>query len=864
MLSFPWTDLRTLTLSLHTPPRSALVVMAGGNTAKSSKKGQQKSRPSSTSQLATPLDSSKSVSPNVLSSFSPFNDWFACVTQSIDRDRLQIYSCDEQSRVLADYIIPNAKCGCLQWLSLPSSSSASQQQSAKKRRKRQSLENIEAEVTDEETLSPPAQIVLALGLSTGSIHLFNPLQGKVVRVLSKAVTSTSSSASNATLSLAFSSEFDTLFACLQDGSLSSWALKEVAAHSEATPIAPSDKYPSLLDSTTPFRQVTVLSTDRIAIAHHSIAIYSLSTRDVVATYTGHASNVTHLVPLLSSARFVSAAEGDRVVNVWLSPQEGRKTARPFATLPLDAPVSHLDVLTDNMGKEVLVVVTAKGSVRLYGVPSDLDNPSSKAKKSGGIPTLPLLTDVSLVAKEGDREELPALNAQLAGHGQLRVARVIKGAKVLVEAASTRDDSGTYKTKLVVVRGKSAGEGAMSEHLGGSAATQRYSEAGTSAWQRNSKNASVTGANGLLTGPDDVGALNDDQANLDASIEDLEEPSLGQRLKGLRMGAGVNGVAEEEEDDDEGRAPAAIPMGSLSLGQTLTQALHSNDAALLSSCLAHSDPAVIRSSVSRLSGPLAVKLLEHCVDRMGRGGKKSTGSLGSARTRGMIEWVRATLIAHTGYLMSLPNLVHRLSALHSTLSSRLASHERLLALNGRLELVLGQIEMRATYALDHGTKVQGVKTRSRQDSQHGAKKKQDEGRHWVESSSDEDEQRGMEVDGSDDDDARGGLDDVVRGEEEGEVQDIAHGHDTLANTSADSDEEADEEDEEMDEDDDGDDDGEESGEEASDESALDEEGDSEDVDEEDEEDSDDDVNRGGLLDMEAESTDGDEESDASEE
>lgn len=862
-----------------------------------SKKTSSKSRPASTSQLNTPLNQINGTPQNLLCTFSPFNDWFASLTQSVDRHRLQIYSSSEKGQLLADYVIPTAKCECLEWVKLPSTSkvasSSSEPQNAKKRRKRQSQEDVNGIAHEEEaSLSLTSPIVLALGLSTGSIHLFNPLQGKIVRILSDSVTSTSSSASNATLSLAFYQNAS-LFACFANGSVSSWDLKEALDQDAATPVTSTKIYNILRESTTPYQQVTVLSTRYIALAHHSIAVYSVSDDKIVATYTGHASNVTHLVPLPGlPTRFVSAAEGDRVVNIWLAPTEGKKTAKPLATLPLDASVRHLSSISDETGRDLLLVVTTKGSVRLYEVPSDLDHVKANGKKSAGIATLSLLSQVTVVAKQGDKEELPVIDAQMQESTTIKVARIAKGAKIVFDTASIRDGSGNFKAQVTVVRAKIGPETGDGDHLGGSALTQRYTEAGTSSTQRNLQHSTVTGFNGMLTGPDDVGSLADDQANLDAGIDDLEEPSLGQRLKGLRMGTSQNGITEEfgEEMDEDEQIKATLPMGSLSLAQTLTQALHSNDSSILSTCLAHSDPAVIRSSVTRLNGPLAVKLLEHCVDRMGRGGKRSTGALGSARTRGIIEWVRATLIAHTGYLMSLPKLVHRLSALHSTLSSRLASHERLLALNGRLELVLGQIEMRAAYTAQQAQKIQGVKTKGRQDQSadlEAKKKQQVEGKQWIEESSSgeedddpDDPEDEMDVDQDDDDDdddedssdGSDGLQDVVRGEEEGEMQDIALGNDTLGNTSLDSDEEregelADEEESGQEEDDDekneessmeeGDEEGEE--EEASDESALDEEGDSDDVEEEDEEDSEeDDINRGGLLDMEAESTDGEEE------
>ncbi|CAD6921948.1 unnamed protein product, partial [Tilletia controversa] len=132
---------------------------------------------------------------------------------------------------------------------------------------------------------------------------------------------------------------------------------------------------------------------------------------------------------------------------------------------------------------------------------------------------------------------------------------------------------------------------------------------------------------------------------------------------------------------------------------LTQALHSADKALLSSILAHYDPLLIRSTVQRLTGAQALSLLEQLVARL----------VGASKD-GQEEWIRSMLLLHTSYLMALPHLTTRLASLHMALSSRLASHTKLLGLQGRLELVLSQIEIRAAYAAVAGRGAQGVKSR----------------------------------------------------------------------------------------------------------------------------------------------------------
>ena len=50
-----------------------------------------------------------------------------------------------------------------------------------------------------------------------------------------------------------------------------------------------------------------------------------------------------------------------------------------------------------------------------------------------------------------------------------------------------------------------------------------------------------------------------------------------------------------------------------------------------------------------------------------------------------------------YINQIPDLVTRLSSLHATLTARLNLHDSLLSLNGRLDMVLSQIELRSSVA-----------------------------------------------------------------------------------------------------------------------------------------------------------------------
>ncbi|KAH7924045.1 NUC189-domain-containing protein [Leucogyrophana mollusca] len=252
------------------------------------------------------------------------------------------------------------------------------------------------------------------------------------------------------------------------------------------------------------------------------------------------------------------------------------------------------------------------------------------------------------------------------------------------------------------------------------------------------------------------------------------PNQAQNAPQNQPGAPLSRRQQKRQD----AAPTVVPAHSLT--RTLIQALHSADARLLETCLAHSDPALIRNTVLRLPPQLAVPLLTSCMERLGRGarvGNMKGGGGGASAQRGMglITWVKAVLAVHSGHLMTMPDLVARLSGLHSTLTARLALQESLLSLSGRLDMVLSQIEMRSSVA-----PAPLVPHREKDKREGGAK----EPTRYVEGESeDEDEEDGMDVEVP-----------VESGDDEGSIEDIE-----LGGESEDEEDGSEEEDEDEDSD-----------------------------------------------------------------
>lgn len=119
---------------------------------------------------------------------------------------------------------------------------------------------------------------------------------------------------------------------------------------------------------------------------------------------------------------------------------------------------------------------------------------------------------------------------------------------------------------------------------------------------------------------------------------------------------------------------------------------------------------------------------------------------------------------------MPDLVSRLSGLHTTLTSRLALQDSLLSLNGRLDMVLSQIEMRSSTApTSLAPHKNGVSTTS-----HGPRQPT----RYVEGESEEEMEMGVES-----------------GEEEGSVEDIELGGESEAEDTGEEGSEDEDEDEE---------------------------------------------------------------------
>lgn len=688
-----------------------------------------KSRPASTSSLSQPQMADQNVQ---ITAFSPDATLFAQLSQAVDRARLRVYA-SHKAGVMADFLLPEAQtCRAIAWILLGAQSesdlSPSSSSTSASSKKRKALARAAAEQHTSDSTAPTPHV--ALGMSDGTVLVYSPVTARVMRVL---VVSSQDSSTAALISLSYRDNH--LWGVTANGWVHGWVVSGLASASVHERVPPTRHF--LPDSKMPMSLLTCGPSHRMLTAHHALALYDVSTERIAAPlrqFTGHATPITHAAWAGEDA-FVSAAAEDRHLYYWFT-----HLSHAGAMLTLDAPAHRLVTWAEADGTAMLLVISQLGTANVYRLPREVP-------KAKGLATL---TPVSVVSTAFEGTEL--LDAICTPNGTLRYARIVKGFKVVLDEAPLYEDGNALRS-VVTLAASSAPKPDVALRD-----TQRYKEARGAAGTR-AELPGHTAAAAALLGTE--GGLLPDAASSSVDLHDnalqdgdINEPTLAQRLKALKVQRGdarastVNEREEEDEDDGDvdGAAPdpgAEVPVGGASLASSLTQALHSGDHALLTSCLVHSDVTLIRATVRRISGPLAVRLLEACVDRLNRGGVKSKGALGSGRARGIVEWIHQSLTFHAAYLMSLPNLVARLSQLHHSLAARLASHERLLALKGRMELVMSQIDMHMSYTADEAQMpVQGQKLGKRSSATELEKKQQasqlqQRGQTWVEPDEDDD-------------------------------------------------------------------------------------------------------------------------------
>lgn len=169
----------------------------------------------------------------------------------------------------------------------------------------------------------------------------------------------------------------------------------------------------------------------------------------------------------------------------------------------------------------------------------------------------------------------------------------------------------------------------------------------------------------------------DAGDGDVDGEALMTRTLGERLKELtHQQPGGDAADAELALRDDSALKGSVKADSLAV--LLTQALRSEDKALLEKVLCTANERIVRNTVRRLAAADAAMLLRQAVDLLRARPRRGMALSG---------WLRALLMSHAAYLAAAPATQPALTALYQSIEARASLHRQLVGLQGRLDLVL---------------------------------------------------------------------------------------------------------------------------------------------------------------------------------
>ncbi|KAI5791743.1 WD40-repeat-containing domain protein [Peziza echinospora] len=624
------------------------------------------------------LSSKISVQPStvLLSSFSPSNlgqSLFASTILGLDAQRLRIHD-TTTGRLRCEYVFEKgSSCNSLAWGSTPAESEdAADKKNKKKKRKR--LSDSTGEATQAEST-----IVLALGMNKGTILLFSSTEGKIVGSLEGA------HAGEVTAFQFSETDNNKGWSCGTDGKLVEWDLRQRLAI-RTTPL--------------PDAAIRTISPASPLVLCASHTVYGINPESPGSgsppKFTANSTPIHTILPSADGTLFLSAADSDRYVNVFSISQQ-----KQLGALVAESDVKQLSINAHG-NTALLAAVTANGTVELFSdpwkpAPSEAATGSPvRSRKSKG--TTRKADSKIRVIRPKTSELVAILNASFQSDGELTVAWVEGGVNIEFESVQWKNaEDGTMALQGVVDIVKSKVSG-----LGNGVVGQMN---GVKAMGKTNVDQSRTV---VVSGVDtqDFGMVDasDADADSDADVVDsdnegarainpADEPSFFDKFQALEVSAANNLPSKPSKSVATTAAANKISKPfSGSLTTVLTQALKTNDYQLLESCFVAAKEKSILSTIRRLDSTLAVTLIEKLAERIAqRPGRAS--QLGA--------WIRWTIVAHGGYLVSLPNLMGTLAGLHSVLATRAGSLPKLLQLQGRLDMLSAQLELRKSLRLGTG-------------------------------------------------------------------------------------------------------------------------------------------------------------------
>uniref|UniRef100_A0A8C5GLD6 Small-subunit processome Utp12 domain-containing protein n=1 Tax=Gouania willdenowi TaxID=441366 RepID=A0A8C5GLD6_GOUWI len=376
-----------------------------------------------------------------------------------------------------------------------------------------------------------------------------------------------------------------------------------------------------------------------------IKMWDLNTKEIYRKFTGHSTAVTTLCfattrpPDSNSLYFLSGAAHDRLLSVWQVREDG-KDKNSLVSFTLTDEPRHIDIITSNSKEEAVRLAVVCKDGQLHFFEHFLNGPCKK-------PLSPSCTVLMSDTKESPMP-IPLLAAALTTDPRTVVLAYGNHLQPMMEKVEintaerhvclTRDvqtslslsmDTTVSKVKTPIVDTKCR---VLVPGLPGHQAPVK----GTSQGSEKRKKQTAT-----------------------------KEMSIEERLCEINLSTASTA---------KGAPKGTASLQTDNFAVLLVQGLESNDANILNEVFQTRKEMVVRKTVARLPLSAVLPLVNELTNRLQ--GHPFTAVL-------MVRWLKAVLMHHTSYLVSLPDLVSQLGVLYHMIESRVRMFHKLTKLHGKL-------------------------------------------------------------------------------------------------------------------------------------------------------------------------------------
>lgn len=478
------------------------------------------------------------------------------------------------------------------------------------------------------------QDVIALTLTKGSILLYSPLENQIISELS-------TPQHLPVQDFHYCKYTSTSWSCDNGGNVHEWNSDYKLVH--------TFNIKDFVESNENLMRISsVVYQDQpyLLLGSHSIYLYDITNKTIVKTYPGHIQPVNVIQTI--DDMFLTSSTNDRFINLYTMDKVSTKGV-------FVANSSVKELATSQIGdRSILVIINEVGDLEVFNNFLTEEEKEVQSKKKRKQVVVKSRSSTCKISVSRPKEEIKSpLDSNLIinsitidgkniiiswlENGNVPVFETIPWLEENGEFAITSDTT-FYKSKLNI--------NVVDHSLYGHdvAAKKLYNE-----------------GNVIIS----------DGSNLkDLEFEDDE--SLAEKLDRLST----------SQPKKSNKKISSSKTGTLTI--ILSQSLKNNDHTLLETVLSNRDPQIIQNTLSKLDSSLAVILLDRLSERIQRQ---------TSRFDQLNFWLKWIIIIHGAVLASLPNVSIKLSNLHSVLTKKGKTLPRLLELQGRLNMLYQQNELK---------------------------------------------------------------------------------------------------------------------------------------------------------------------------